>query len=144
MDQSKDESEAKAPSEDIFECSKCGLHAKYDYYGNKPYEFYERQSYRTSYQSTSTTAKEQIVLLENCYTCRDPFEYSGAGGQSRCKYLQLGSNCCNCANKICMGPDCSLFYYKKRFCIKCALSIQTEFPAEIQIELKKHSTKDES
>ncbi len=103
----------------LFKCTNCDLYAKYDYYGNKPAEHYLK------------TSKDSLILLENCYICDDPFS------DLRTNYLILGSNCIECKNMICLNSDCSIFYYNKRFCIKCAIKNLDEFPNEIKNELKK-------
>ena len=105
----------------LFKCSNCELYAKYDYYGNKPTEHYLKKS-----------KGDEIVLLENSYLCDDPFS------DLKMNYLILGSNCFECKKMICSSVDCSIFYYNKRFCLKCCLNNLDEFPIEIKNELKKH------
>ncbi|XP_078474643.1 cysteine-rich DPF motif domain-containing protein 1 isoform X2 [Lampetra planeri] len=95
-----------------FVCTVCKLHAPYNYYGRKP--FYAKA----------------LELKEDSYTCQDPFE------TERGQLLVLGSNCSLCQRVVCTSQDCSLFY-TRRFCLECIKQHISEFPAEIQFELKK-------
>jgi hypothetical protein len=118
----KEEKEATNIYKNVFKCINCELYAKYDYYGNKPTEHYLKKS---------KAGSDTIILLENSYICDDPFS------DLKMNYLILGSNCNECKNMICLSGQCSIFYYNKRFCIKCALNNLDEFPLEIKNELKK-------
>ncbi|XP_070611358.1 cysteine-rich DPF motif domain-containing protein 1 isoform X2 [Erythrolamprus reginae] len=97
---------------DMFECELCGLTAPYNYYGHKPPNPYS------------------VTLLEDCYVMSDPFT------PDKDKFLILGAQCSRCHKLVCAGPDCSLFY-SKRFCLPCVKAHITEFPLEIEEDLKK-------
>lgn len=107
----------------LFKCYLCNIYAKYNYYGNKPVEHY--------FQKFNLNVKDTIVLLENAYVCDDPFS------DTKTSYLILGSKCYICKQMICISNECSLFYYNKRFCIKCAVQNINEFPNELKLELNK-------
>ena len=123
MDKIEDKPETSVHEEstfkNLFKCSNCDLYAKYDYYGNKPTEHYFKKS------------KDNVTLLENSYICDDPFS------DLKMNYLILGAKCTECKKMICQSNECSIFYYNKRFCIKCALLNLDEFPNEIKTELKR-------
>ncbi|XP_007892877.1 cysteine-rich DPF motif domain-containing protein 1 [Callorhinchus milii] len=106
--QSNEELEQKG----VFECKLCGLTAPYSYYGQKP------------------PNPHSIVLLEKCYTMKDPFT------PDKDKFLILGAHCHLCNTTVCVGQECSLFY-TKRFCIPCVKENLEEFPKEIQSDLEK-------
>ena len=77
---------------------------------------------------------EDIVLIEKSFICDDPFDV-----QDNKSFLILGSLCNKCDQMVCNGNTCSFFYFKKRFYFKCAVIINpTEFPKEIQLEIKKY------
>ncbi|XP_026857982.1 cysteine-rich DPF motif domain-containing protein 1 isoform X2 [Electrophorus electricus] len=63
----------------VFTCEQCDLSSPYTFYGQKP---------------PNTRA---IVLLEECYGMRDPFN------PEREKFLVLGSKCCLCKKTVCVG-----------------------------------------
>ena len=107
-------------SRKVFQCKECDLYARYEYFGHKPYDHYQK------------TSKDKLILFEDCYICDDPFTDS----KSR-NFLILGSDCSICKKKVCVSSECSIFYYTKRFCIKCALEKIDEFPNEIKLELEK-------
>lgn len=120
-----DEKQVAASNEESlkFQCYLCNLYANYDYYGHKPMDHFNSQRY---------TNKEKLLLLEDCYICADPF----SDFKSK-QFLILGAKCSICTKEVCVSNECSLFYYKKRFCMKCALNNLTEFPDEIKKELSK-------
>ncbi|ETE58365.1 hypothetical protein L345_15912, partial [Ophiophagus hannah] len=84
----------------------------YSYYGHKPPNAYS------------------VTLLEDCYVMKDPFT------PDKDKFLILGAQCSRCHKRVCVGPDCSLFY-SKRFCLPCVKAHIREFPLEIEEDLKK-------
>ena len=90
----------------------------------------------TNFGTVFKNKKESIALLENCYVCDDPFS-----AVKSYNYLVLGANCFTCNQMCCMSNECSIFYYKKRFCLKCAevnLKMEKEeFPVELKNELVK-------
>ncbi|XP_025021009.1 cysteine-rich DPF motif domain-containing protein 1 [Python bivittatus] len=98
--------------QDTFECELCGLTAPYSYYGQQPPNAYS------------------VTLLEDCYVIKDPFT------PEKDRILILGAQCSLCHKRVCVGPDCSLFY-SKRFCLPCVNSHINEFPLEIEEDLKK-------
>ncbi|KAK9399282.1 cysteine-rich DPF motif domain-containing protein 1 [Crotalus adamanteus] len=101
------------PKKDTFECQLCGLTAPYSYYGHKPPNAYS------------------VTLLEDCYVMmNDPFT------PDKDTFLILGAQCSLCHKRVCAGPDCSLFY-SKRFCLPCVSAHISEFPWEIEEDLKK-------
>ncbi|TKS90955.1 Cysteine-rich DPF motif domain-containing protein 1 [Collichthys lucidus] len=102
---------SEAPQK-IFTCQVCDLSSPFTYHGQKP---------------PNTRA---IVLLEECFVTRDPFS------PDREKFLVLGSSCSLCGVRVCVGPDCSLFY-TKRFCLQCVNKHLDQFPQQIQAELAK-------
>lgn len=118
-------------SENIFRCKSCNLHAKYNYYGVKPLERHDKVS--ATKETSTNVRKEDIQLLEKCFVCDDPFLESRSAN-----FLILGSRCFNCKSMICVRSKCSVFYYTKRFCIKCAQDNLDSFPKEIQAELVKN------
>ncbi|XP_032077910.1 cysteine-rich DPF motif domain-containing protein 1 isoform X1 [Thamnophis elegans] len=97
---------------ETFECELCGLSAPFSYYGHKPPNAYS------------------VTLLEDCYVMNDPFT------PDKDRFLILGARCSRCHKRVCAGPDCSLFY-SKRFCLPCVKAHITEFPVEIEDDLKK-------
>ncbi|KAK1790454.1 hypothetical protein P4O66_014352 [Electrophorus voltai] len=99
----------------VFTCEQCDLSSPYTFYGQKP---------------PNTRA---IVLLEECYGMRDPFN------PEREKFLVLGSKCCLCKKTVCVGTECSIFY-TKRFCLPCVREHLEQFPEQIQMELAKKKT----
>jgi hypothetical protein len=120
----------------VFRCSACNLHSNYSYYGTRPLERNETVGSENKSQS-NVNRKENIILLEKCYVCDDPFAQNKYSN-----YLILGSNCVTCNKMVCVSSECSIFYYKKRFCIKCASQYLNndsadEFPIEIKAELLK-------
>lgn len=127
----KPETEEKNKPEvsDIFRCELCRLHAKYNYYGTRPLE---RHNEPGSQQPAGQSRKEDLTLLEKCFVCDDPFVES-----KQRNFLILGSRCSQCQAMVCVSSRCSLFYYTKRFCMKCAKLNIDEFPAEIKAELIK-------
>ncbi|XP_076007805.1 cysteine-rich DPF motif domain-containing protein 1 [Genypterus blacodes] len=106
------EESTNEPPQKTFTCRSCGLSSPFTYYGQKP---------------PNTRA---IVLLEECFVTRDPFN------PDREKFLVLGSNCSLCSVPVCVGSDCSLFY-TKRFCVQCVNKHLEQFPSQIQAELAK-------
>ncbi|XP_041637019.1 cysteine-rich DPF motif domain-containing protein 1 [Cheilinus undulatus] len=106
------------PRQKSFTCHLCGLSSPFTYYGQKP---------------PNTRA---IVLLEECFVTRDPFN------PDQEKFLVLGSSCSLCSMRVCVGSECSLFY-TKRFCMQCVNKHLDQFPHQIQAELakKKQSSK---
>ena len=145
MEKTEREDSDSQPKPTKFTCHICDLSARYDYYGRRPLE--RHYSIEMSHQSMSETTKEKqkhsrkhesIELIENCYVCDDPFD-----GHNRASYLVLGSNCNVCNKMVCVGTQCSFFYYTKRFCFVCASSEEKvgrhgEFPAEINNEIDKY------
>lgn len=123
----------------MFKCSKCSLSAKYSYYGTRPLDRYllsketdELTSEQLSYLNSKK--RETIVLLEKSFVCDDPFSQMKSSN-----YLILGSLCSQCEKMVCSNSsECSIFYYKKRFCIDCAKKNLVEFPNEIQVEILKN------
>ncbi|CAF0913206.1 unnamed protein product [Brachionus calyciflorus] len=124
----------------LFKCSKCSLSAKYTYYGNRPLDRYllsKQNDELTNEQLNYLNSKrrENIILLEKSFVCDDPFTQLKSTN-----YLILGSLCSQCSKMVCSNSsECSLFYYKKRFCIDCARVNIEEFPSEIQQEILKKS-----
>ena len=118
----------------VFKCSMCNLFARYDYFGTKPLE---RHATTTSKTVQQNPKKETIILIEPAYVCDDPFSELKSNN-----YLILGAKCNICNKMTCVSSECSVFYFKKRFCFKCAAQCdQNEFPSEIQIEIKKYLDK---
>lgn len=118
----------------MFRCCLCNLHAKYSYYGTRPLE--RNQESTTSNKSqTNQLNKEQIILMEKCYICDDPFTPTN----KLASYFILGANCHLCNRMVCLGAECSFFYYKKRFCLQCAQKYldTNEFPVELKAEIIK-------
>ncbi len=126
----------------------CNLYTKYDYYGTRPIERHllnridrdnltkDEQNEKNKLLESIKNKKESIVLLEKCYITDDPFSTLKSYN-----YLILGGNCSTCNQMVCMSNECSFFYYKKRFCLKCASkhleNDDGEFPDELKIELNK-------
>lgn len=144
VNSSSHENEGKKEDPKIFKCHICNLHSRYEYFGTRPLERNKESNENTlkSASSSSSSAlnnkKENIILLEKCFVCDDPFT------QRKFKnYLILGSKCSSCDKMVCAGNDCSIFYYTKRFCIKCSQQYLTsdtyanEFPKELKAELAK-------
>eukprot|EP00123_Amoebidium_parasiticum_P005117 comp16367_c0_seq1/m.14209 comp16367_c0_seq1/g.14209 ORF comp16367_c0_seq1/g.14209 comp16367_c0_seq1/m.14209 type:complete len:133 (-) comp16367_c0_seq1:163-561(-) len=98
-----------------FNCHLCGLKARVDYYGRKPF-----------------FAARQVVLYEDAYVMRNPF---GAGGEG---HLVLGANCTACSRPVCVG--CST-YYTRRYCNTCMAENIRFFPLEIQKEFARKAPK---
>lgn len=125
----------------MFICTKCNLSAKYSYYGRRPLDRYllsKSTEELTSEQIFYLNSKkrETIILLEDSFVCDDPFSQMKASN-----YLILGSLCSLCNKMVCSNStDCSLFYFKKRFCLDCAKQNMIEFPVEIQLEISKKTT----
>jgi hypothetical protein len=132
----------------MFKCCICKLFTKYDYFGTRPVERHvlnrldkdnlseEEQREKLKLLESIKNKKESIVLLEKCYVCDDPFS-----NLKSYNYLVLGGTCFTCSQMVCMSNECSVFYYKKRFCLKCAANhLETdkdEFPIELKKELIK-------
>ena len=110
-----------------FTCHICQLYARYDYFGRKPLE-------RHIIDTKPDTKRESVILLEPCYVTDDPFSFQNSNN-----YLILGADCSICGQMTCVSNRCSFFYYRKRFCFKCASQpgYQNEFPEEIKIEIEK-------
>jgi hypothetical protein len=130
----------------VFTCYMCNLYSKYDYYGTRPLdrfllskpieELTSEQKVQLS-NSLNNKKKENVILLEKSYICDDPFSQLKSSN-----YLILGSNCSVCSRMVCVNNDCSFFYYKKRFCLKCASNYikdksSNEFPIELKTEILK-------
>lgn len=98
-------------AKDSFTCDNCKFSVKYDYFGKKP-------------PFSKTT-----IVLEDAYIMRDPFT-----DESKC--IILGSHCAICNRVLCVSQGCSIFYLK-RFCLECVNANKDQFPAEINLELKK-------
>ena len=139
----------------MFKCHMCNLYTKYDYYGTRPVERHllnrydkddltdEEKKEKIKLIDSIQNKKESIVLLEKCYICDDPF-----AEVKSYNYLVLGANCFTCKQMACMSNECSVFYYKKRFCLKCVAQHleddQEEFPTELKSELVKIINKQKS
>jgi len=121
----------------VFKCSLCNLFARYDYFGRRPLERHSQPSESKSTLSASRNSKkESIILFEDSYVCDDPFSELKANN-----YLVIGSKCNVCNKMVCVSAECSFFYFKKRFCFKCATEFaetEMEFPIEIRNEIKKY------
>jgi hypothetical protein len=129
----------------VFTCHLCKLYSKFDYYGTRPLD-----RLLLSKPADELTAEEKIklanifskkretvILMEKCFICDDPFSQLKAAN-----YLILGSKCSVCSHLVCMSSECSFFYYKRRFCLKCASAFiqdtdSNEFPIELKSELIK-------
>ncbi|XP_054181161.1 cysteine-rich DPF motif domain-containing protein 1 isoform X2 [Homo sapiens] len=96
----------------VFECELCTLTAPYSYVGQKP------------------PNTQSMVLLEESYVMKDPFT------SDKDRFLVLGSCCSLCSRRVCVGPECSLFY-SKRFCLPCVRENINAFPQEIRQDLEK-------
>jgi hypothetical protein len=132
----------------VFTCHLCQLYAKYDYYGTRPLDRHllnkpvaeltaEQRTHLLNIVAKKQQQRETLVLLEKCFVCDDPFSQTKGTN-----YLILGSKCSVCDHMVCPSAECSFFYYKRRFCLKCAAAfIQDEhcdeFPAELRAELAK-------
>ena len=130
----------------IFACHLCNLYSKYDYYGTRPLDRYllsKSVEELTSEQKNqllnlNNKKRENLILLEKCFITDDPFNPLKSSN-----YLILGSKCFECKKQVCVGNECSFFYYNKRFCFKCASDIikdskmSNEFPNELRNELIK-------
>lgn len=127
----------------VFSCHVCQLYSKYDYYGTRPLDRHllnKPTSELTSEQKNllaNNKKRENLILLEKCYVCDDPFSQLRSSN-----YLILGSLCSQCHQMVCVSGECSFFYYNKRFCMKCAKSLlqtdyHVEFPAELKAEIVK-------
>ena len=139
------------PSIQMFKCNICNLYTKFDYHGTRPVERHllnrldkeqlteDELKEKSKLIDSIKNKKESIVLLEKCYVCDDPF--SSVKSSS---YLVLGANCFTCKQMTCMSNECSIFYYNKRFCQKCAAihleneeQGNNEFPVELKSEIIK-------
>ncbi|NXO38876.1 CDPF1 protein, partial [Locustella ochotensis] len=69
-------------------------------------------------------------LLEEAYIMKDPFT------PDKDKFLVAGSHCSLCSRPVCVGTDCSLFYFKS-FCLPCVKENLKAFPLEIQEDMDK-------
>ena len=119
----------KGGSDNTYSCHLCGFFGMYSYFGNKPLERNPSLIHKSR-----DSKSEDIVLIEKSFICDDPFDV-----QDNKSFLILGSLCNKCDQMVCNGNTCSFFYFKKRFCFKCAVIINpTEFPKEIQLEIKKY------
>ena len=127
MSEVKNEEQNKTDERKEFICHMCKLYSRYVYYGTRPLE----RHFEKTISSKSTTKKEELILLEKAYVSDDPFSELKSNN-----FLILGAQCHVCAKMVCVGNDCSLFYYNKRFCVKCTSEID-EFPNEIKSELLK-------
>ena len=137
----------------MFKCHMCNLYTKYDYYGTRPVERHllnrldkeqltdEELKEKAKLIDSIKNKKESIALLEKCYVCDDPFSTVKSSS-----YLVLGANCFTCKLMTCMSNECSVFYYNKRFCLKCASTHleedsknndACEFPVELKNEILK-------
>ena len=123
----------EAQSRNVFKCSMCDLYSKYVYYGTRPLQ--RHQQANEPKQTQSSNKRESLILMENAYVCDDPFSELKSAN-----FLILGSNCSQCQKMVCMSNECSFFYFKKRFCLRCARDYMStdEFPAEIKSELGKY------
>ena len=127
----------------IFRCYMCDLYAAYNYFGTRPLERHPARISTGGNQQQQQPPKEDVVLLEKCYVCDDPFDELRAFN-----YLVLGATCHVCERMVCVDNECSLFYYDKRFCLNCARPYamldkssanddNIEFPHEIVNELRR-------
>lgn len=109
------ESEDKPKVIDIkyFDCSLCGLHEQFSYFGIDPPFF---RKYR---------------LTENTYVIEDPFMPPKQG-----EILMLGSHCIKCNKTVCKDQNCS-FYYDGTYCIHCAKADIKLFPETVKDKLNK-------
>lgn len=123
---------------DLFKCFICNIHSKYNYYGTRPLErllISKSPGELTSEQKNylvNSAKKENVILLEKCFVCDDPFSQTKASN-----YLILGAKCFHCDKMVCVGSECSIFYYKKRFCVNCVKLNMDQFPKEIITEILK-------
>ncbi|RNA13466.1 cysteine-rich DPF motif domain-containing 1 [Brachionus plicatilis] len=128
----------KMETKNLFKCSKCNLNTKYTYFGRRPLDRYllskpTEELTREQINYLNSKKRELVILIEDSFVCDDPFSQMKSSN-----YLILGSLCSQCQKMVCSNSsDCSLFYYKKRFCIDCAKKNLNEFPAEVQIEISK-------
>lgn len=121
----------------VFKCSMCNLLVRYDYFGTKPLERHKQlQADHSTQQTTTSQKKENLILLEKSYVCDDPFSELRSAN-----YLVIGSNCNVCNQMVCVSGECSFFYFKKRFCFKCATQYLDEFPLELKAEINKFNEK---
>jgi hypothetical protein len=129
----------------VFTCHLCKIHSRFDYYGTRPLDRALlakpteelTQEQKTQLANIFNKKRETVILLEKCYICDDPFNQLKSAN-----YLILGSNCSVCDRMVCVSSECSFFYYKRRFCLKCASAFiqdtdSNEFPAELKSELIK-------
>jgi hypothetical protein len=124
---------AELKAKNVFKCSMCALYSKYVYYGTRPLQ--RHQPANEPKQSVSSNKRENLILMENTYVCDDPFSELKSAN-----FLILGSNCSQCHQMVCMSNECSFFYFKKRFCLRCARDYMSteEFSAEINSEIGKY------
>lgn len=100
----------------LFECYLCKVYAKCNYYGKKPSERNDiNNSSSKATTSSSRRLNNELTLKEDSYCCDNPFVE-----RRDANFLVLGSDCFACKQMVCISIECSLFYYDKRFCLKCA------------------------
>ena len=122
--------EKEEKSRKLFECYLCKTYAKCNYYGKKPME--RNLDKKTTHHQRRLN---ELTLKEDSYCCDNPFVE-----RRDTNFLVLGSDCCSCKQMVCISNECSLFYYDKRFCIKCAekcLLDDKEVPQELKNDIKK-------
>lgn len=96
----------------FFECSDCGLHEEFDYYGKTP------------------PFCKSIIFAEASYVAKDPFTSSSGNNAN---FLLLGSDCAVCKRMTCQ--ECSIFF-TKRFCAHCTRVYSSELPEELRTKKK--------
>ena len=145
----------KEPPKPVFTCYICDLYATYDYYGTRPLDRHANltklsatsdqadQAVNKKSSATARAKKETIVLFEKAYVRDDPFSQMKA-----LNYLILCANCSVCNKMVCVGAECSFFYYNRRFCLNCSeeyidqeRETSIEFPQELVNELMKTFSK---
>jgi hypothetical protein len=128
--------EEKEATSKLFKCHICQLQASYDYFGNRPMD---RHLQPEEQKNVAKRRGESVVLLEKAFVRDDPFSELKSAN-----YLVLGSICSECQQMVCVGNECSFFYFKKRLCAKCAkpyLSTQqtnSELPIQLVAEIQKN------
>ena len=116
----------------LFHCRLCDFSEKCQFFGLKP-----------------PFCSKILRLKEPCFVLRDPFSSSptslplvlgGICSESDCPLLEdaIRGRELTSDDPRSVCQDCSVFY-KRRFCAKCALRSEADFPAEIRARIRKMS-----
>eukprot|EP00106_Octopus_bimaculoides_P001951 XP_014769393.1 PREDICTED: cysteine-rich DPF motif domain-containing protein 1-like [Octopus bimaculoides] len=108
MDESNSDKSTKK-----FVCEVCNFSANYQYVGDKPPK------------CKSVTLKEKMYIMNNPFSSNEENSF-----------IALGSHCIYCNIAVCADSKCS-FYYNGRFCLNCCSTYISEFPIEVQQEIRK-------